>query len=78
MTLLENYTEKFSETGLPVFERAAEIARNRAQYPIAEGHIIVALFQIVPDWTAFRVNQNGGLPEQILSAAEKEIEKIKP
>jgi len=78
MTKGETYLEKFSETGLPVFERAAEFTRECAQYHIGEGHIIVALFQIAPDWVAFRVSQNGALPEQILAAAEKEIQKIKP
>lgn len=78
MTKGKAYHEKFSETGLPVFERAAEIAMKRDQYHIGEGHIIVALFEIVPDWVAFRVSQNGGLPEQILAAAEKEIQEIKP
>ena len=74
----EKYLEKFSETGLPVFEMAAELARKRAQYHIGERHIIVALFQIAPDWVAFRISQNGVMPEQILAFAEKEVQKIKP
>ncbi len=78
MTKAEIYLEKFSETGLPVFGRAAEITRKRAQYHIGEGHIIVALFQISPDWIALRISQSGALPEQILAAAEKEIQGIKP
>lgn len=78
MRKAKKYLEKFSETGLPVFEMAAEFSRNRAQYHIGEGHIIVALFQTVPDWVAFRISQNGAMPEQILAAAEKEIQEIKP
>ncbi len=78
MTKDETYLAKFSETGLPVFEKAAELTRKRAQYHIGEGHIIVALFQIVPDWIAFRIIQNGAMPEQVLAAAEKEIQEIKP
>ncbi len=78
MTTAEHYLKKFSETGLPVFERAVEFSRKRAQYHIAEGHIIIALFQIAPDWVALRISQNGAMQEQILAAAEKEIQEIKP
>jgi ATP-dependent Clp protease ATP-binding subunit ClpA len=78
MTKSEIYLEKFSETGLPVFERAAEFARKRAQYHIGEGHIIIALFQIAPDWFTFKASQNDAMPEQILSAVEKGIQEIKP
>ena len=74
----DQYLQKFSETGLPIFERAAKISRKRDQYHITEGHIITALFQIAPDWVAFRISQTGAMPEQILAGAEKEIEKIKP
>lgn len=74
----EKYLENFSETGLPVFEAAAELARKRAQYHIGEGHIIVALFQIVPDWVTFRITQNGAMPQKVLAAAEKEMQEIKP
>ena len=78
MTKDEIYLAKFSETGLPIFERAAELSRKRAQYHIGEGHIIVALFQIAPDWVAFRVKQNGAMPKQILAAAEKQMQDMKP
>lgn len=77
-TQANQYLEKFSETGLPIFERAAEISRNRNQCHITEGHIITALFQIVPDWVEFRISQTGAMPEQILVAAEKEIQETKP
>ena len=78
MNKAEKYFENFSETGLPVFEMAAEFAKKRAQYHIAEGHIIAALFQIAPDWVSFRISQNGVMPEQILAVAEKEMREIKP
>ena len=78
MMKAEKYLENFSETGLPVFEMAAEFSRKRAQYHIGEGHIIAALFQIAPDWVTFRISQTGAKPEQILAAAEKEIQEIKP
>ena len=74
----DQYLQKFSETGLPIFERAAEISRRRDQYHITEGHIITALFQIAPDWVTFRISQTGAVPEQILASAYKEIEKTKP
>jgi ATP-dependent Clp protease ATP-binding subunit ClpA len=78
MTSVETYLKKFSETGRPVFKIASESARKLAQYHIGEGHIIVALFQIAPDWVAFRVSQKGAAPEQIIAAAEREMRKIKP
>lgn len=74
----DQYFQKFSETGLPFFERAAEISRKRDQYHITKGHIITALFQIAPDWVSFRISQTGAVPEQILAGAEKEIERTKP
>lgn len=78
MTKVETYLEMFSENGRSVFQIAAEIARKRAQYHIAEGHIIVALFQIAPESVASKINQKGVMPAQIITIAEKEILEIKP
>lgn len=78
MTKAETYLKIFSETGLPVFERAAECARKRGQFHIGDGHIIVALFQIDPEWVASRVSQKGAMSENVIAAAEKEIQEIKP
>ena len=77
-TIKEIFQERFSETGLPVFERACEAVRTRAQYHISEGHIIIALFQINPEWVASIISVKGAMPEQIIAIAEKDVEKTKP
>ena len=77
-TIKATFQERFSETGLPVFESVCEAARVCAQYHINEGHIIVALFEINPQWVASIVSGKGALPEQIIAIAEKDVQKNKP
>ena len=78
MTEADIYLDKFSETGLPVFEKAAELAKTSGQFHIGEGHIIVALSIITPQWFAAAVERRGAMPEQILAAAERKIVEIPP
>jgi len=78
ITKSEIYLEKFSETGLPVFEKAAELARQRAQYHIGDGHIVIALSALSPYWFAVAVSKHDVRQEQILTAAENHVKRISP
>ena len=72
----ETYLNKFSETGRPVYEKAVSLSKERGQFHLGEGHIIIAISVVGPRWFDSMVSQHNSTSEQVLAGAEKHIQSI--